>query len=165
MERKTLGIRGLASAVAALAVLAPGTALAPAAQAAPERPAAEAAEASAAQAQHPHRARVRVRGAWIRHRHLHVYGAVKCHSKHHRGRLILIAQQHGGPHVGPKPLKSRGEARVRCDGHWHKWHTRHSDRDHHHAKGRWLRGRTVHLTGTLIGPRPTHYMSAGVVPR
>ncbi|MEW2352302.1 hypothetical protein [Spirillospora sp. NPDC029432] len=174
MRTTIRGARALTSSAAALAVLAPAAAVLTAVPAAAEpvpvpapahliskqRPKAAAPPAKAQRA-----ARVNVTHAWIRGRILYVHGTVKCKAKGHRGRLVLIAQQPGGPHVGPKPLKSPGRTGVRCDGDRHRWSTWHSSRSHEHAKGKWRRGKPVQITGALVGPKPTLNVDDRVRPR
>jgi hypothetical protein len=160
---------------AALAVLAPAVAAAPSALASSEPDPAsvlapfEAPEPVWAPVPAPDmaeaRARVRVTHAWVKGRYLHVHGTVKCKAKYNRGRLILIAMQAAGPHVGHKPLKSPGRTNVRCDGYRHHWDTWHSSRSHEDAKGNWRRGKPVYITGVLVGPKPPLTVSDRVVPR
>lgn len=108
---------------------------------------------------------VRVTHAWVKGRYLYVHGTVKCKAKYSTGKLFLVAQQPGGPHVGPKPLKSPGRTKVRCDGYRHHWRTSHSSRSHENAKGKWRRGKTVYVTGVLVGPKPSLTVDDQGVPR
>ncbi|MFI0356969.1 hypothetical protein [Actinomadura sp. 9N407] len=158
-------IRVLTSSFATMAVLAPVAVFAPSALASPSPALAPVPAAAPAAAETQRPARVRVKRAWVRGRYLHVHGTVRCDAKYDRGRLILIAQQPGGPHVGHKPLKSPGRTKVRCDGRRHHWSTWHSSRSHADAKGHWRRYKRVFITGILIGPKPPRYVDARVIAR
>ncbi|MDL4770775.1 MULTISPECIES: hypothetical protein [Thermomonosporaceae] len=163
MSITTRWIGGLtaATATAAAAALAVPTA----ALAAPAAPATAATTATAsATTAAAARARVRVTGASIRGTTLRVTGTVFCSSRSHWVRLVVIAQQPGGPTVGWRPLKSRGETRVRCDRHFHTWSTLHSSRAPG-ARGNWRHGRRVHVTGTLLVPGDTFHFSGEATPR